>query len=82
MAIYEYLCPEGHRRERVRRFVAKDAPCDCLECPLPMTRVEVSLPHCLPDGMYSYAPNLGSEKDFARRIDAVRDGQTLIKKGD
>ena len=78
MPIFEYDCPARHRTERIRKYVARDEPVTC-HCGQPARRI-VSLPHCVPDGMYSYAPNVGSEAQFARRLDAMKNGEKLIPK--
>ena len=64
--------------EVLRPYVQRDDPKSC-KCGEPMTRL-VSLPHCSPDGIYSYAPNVGSEADFERRRAALRDGVKSYKK--
>ena len=65
MPIYPYRCPEGHTREEIRRYEARDEAvvCDCGE---PMRRT-VAASHIGPDGMYSYAPNLGDPNVHERR---------------
>jgi len=77
--IIEYECPEGHVVERLRKYDQRDEPVTC-RCGLASKRIEISQPHCVPDGMYSYAPNIGSERQFERRQQALRDGVKIIKK--
>lgn len=66
MPIYEYRCPNGHTHERLRRYVERDRECRCLECDELAQRI-LSTPHIGPDGMYSYAPNVGSKDAFDRK---------------
>jgi putative FmdB family regulatory protein len=76
MPIYEYRCANGHQTERLRKYAKRDGGIWCGECGTRMKRM-LSLPHCVPDGMYSYAPNIGSADAFERRrevIKARRDG--------
>jgi len=63
--IYDYRCPCGKEVTRLRKWVIRDAPITC-ECGEPMGRL-FPRPHCLPDGVYSYAPNIGSAENFERK---------------
>ena len=65
--LYEYQCGEGHRAERLRRYEARDEPTTCDRCGSAMRRV-MSAHHAPVDGIYSYAPNLGSASDFERKL--------------
>lgn len=78
MPLYEYHCINGHRREEIRRAEESEAITVC-ECGALMTR-DFPLPHCPPDGVYSYAPNIGDPAAFERRQQAMRDGVPLYKK--
>jgi len=78
MPLYDYQCPAGHRLERLRKYAARDEPVTC-HCGDAMART-APLPHCVPDGMYSYAPNLGSETAFEKRLIAMRNGERVIAK--
>ena len=78
MPLYDYRCANGHTRERIVRYEMRDEAAWC-ECGALFTRL-MHTPHCVPDGMYSFAPNVGSEAEFARRLDAIRNGQKLINK--
>ena len=80
MPILEYRCPTGHVTERLRTFARRDEPVACGQCGAATARVEISQPHCLPDGMYSYAPNLGDANHFERRREAMKTGQKVFKK--
>lgn len=78
MPLYDYTCTHGHRTEKLRKYVDRDAPADCAECGRRLKRVP-SIPHCVPDGMYSYAPNLGDPDKFERRREAQRNHQRVIE---
>lgn len=65
MPIYEYRCPEGDTREELRKYEDRDGPAYCQRCMEPMVRV-FSAAHVEVDGIYSYAPNEGSEEKFER----------------
>lgn len=79
MPLLEYTCSAGHTTERIRKFAERDEPLTC-HCGLPTQRVEISAVHCMPDGMYSYAPNVGSEAAFARKVDAIKNGERVYRK--
>lgn len=38
----------------------------------------ISRPHVSPDGVYSYAPNLGDPERFERQRAAIKEGQKVI----
>ena len=78
MPIYEYKCVAGHVTETIRSY-ANRHDCPRCRCGLETTRL-FPTPHVEPDGVYSYAPNLGSEEMFERRRTAIREGQKMIKK--
>ena len=65
MPLYEYHCPEGHTREELRKYEDRDGPAFCQTCMKPMERI-FSAHHAEVDGIYSYAPNEGSEEKFVR----------------
>lgn len=79
MAIYEYQCSTGHISERIRKYEQRDDTVLCDTCQGPTTRI-VSLPHCPPDGVYSYAPNIGSANAFEKRRQAMKDGVKVMPK--
>ena len=82
MPIYEYACPQGHRIERFRKVGArhqKPAGSPCLVCGGTL-RLAISTPHIVPDGVYSYAPNIGSADAFERRREAIKAGKKVIPK--
>jgi putative FmdB family regulatory protein len=64
--IFEYRCPNGHVTERLRKVEERDQPCPCIRCDSDGERI-ISAPHVLPDGVYSYAPNLGDAETFERK---------------
>lgn len=65
--IYEYRCPNGHRHERLRSYTDRSAPAACPFCEAAAAPI-ISAPHVLPDGVYSYAPNIGSADAFDRKM--------------
>ena len=66
MPLYEYKCPNGHIHDRLRKIDERDHPARCLQCDTPAQPI-ISAPHVMPDGTYSYAPNVGSMDDFDRK---------------
>ncbi len=76
--LYDYKCSNGHTVERLVRMANRDDAATC-HCGQPLTRV-ISAPHCLPDGVYSYMPNVGSANAFERRQQAIKDGVKVIPK--
>lgn len=80
MALFEYQCPAQHVTEAVRSFARRDESPTCPHCQQATVRIEISRNHVPPDGVYSYAPNLGSEAAFERRLHAIKNGEKLIKK--
>lgn len=70
MPIFEYQCSQGHKSARLRKFSQRNKPVVC-DCGRKMKRV-FSVPHCVPDGMYSYAPNLGDPNRFERQQEAIK----------
>ena len=82
MPIYEYLCPNGHTVEIIRRYPDRDEPVDCLECGEPTHRLP-PMPHVPVDGIYSYAPNVGTAREHERKnavIEARREGKPEPKR--
>jgi putative FmdB family regulatory protein len=69
--IYEYRCGQNHRLEVIRKYDARDELTVCDECGHPMYRIP-SAHHRQPDGLYSYAPNVGSPDAFEQRAEAIR----------
>ncbi len=66
MPLFEYACPDCLTvAERIRKTEERDDPATCLKCGGQMPRV-FSAAHIEPDGVYSYAPNEGSEEKFVR----------------
>jgi putative FmdB family regulatory protein len=74
MPLYEYRCPgcgalETHFRamgERNRRRPA------CPTCGRRNMELQISRPHIVPDGVYSYAPNIGDPDRFERQREAIK----------
>ena len=75
--IYEYRCGEGHITETIRRVEDRDDELVCDRCQTAAVRIQ-SLPAKRTDGIYSYAPNIGSAQKFERHRDAVKRGDRLI----
>ena len=81
MPLYEYRDESGHEITKLRKFEERDEPLFCEECGQSMLRF-MSVPHLQPDGVYSYAPNVGSADEFERKRtkiemmnEAKRDGK-------
>ena len=65
--IYEYRCQEClEEAEQLRKYEQRDEPMECDSCGGSMLRF-LSAPHIGPDGMYSYAPNIGTPDAFERK---------------
>lgn len=80
MPLYDYKCRCGNVVEKLRKFEYRDDEPLCPRCKEPMSR-QVARPHCVPDGMYSYAPNLGDPVKFEKRMEAQRLGKKVIEGG-
>lgn len=78
MPIYEYRCDCGATEEQIRPYRARDDVATCSACGLEMKRLP-PLVHCSPDGVYSYAPNVGDPDAFERRREAIKTGKKVIK---
>jgi hypothetical protein len=76
--LYEYECPTGHIAETIRHADKRDDPKVC-DCGLSMVRI-ISRPAGSPDGIYSYAPNIGDPDRFERQRQAIKDGTKVIKR--
>ena len=79
MPRYDWVCPAGHVTEVFRSIARRNEPLTCSTCGAEMMRT-VSAPHVEPDGMYSYAENLGNADQFERRLQAMKDGKRVYKK--
>lgn len=77
MPLYEYRCASGHVTEKLRRYLERDRPVVCPECDMEARRIP-SAHHRQPDGIYSYAPNLGDPNRFERQQQAIRDRKRTI----
>jgi hypothetical protein len=78
MPLYEYICPDGHHTTRLCRYEDSYAPVVC-QCGKEAARL-FPLTHVETDGIYSYAPNVGTEADFERRHEAIKAGKKVIKR--
>lgn len=79
MPTYQYRCPAGHLNERFRPMTFAAEPVTCATCGADAARI-MSAPHVPPDGVYSYAPNVGSEAAFERKRAALKTGQKVYAK--
>ena len=77
MATYEYRCGDGHLSERRASFSARPKTVTCDRCGRRAKPI-ISLPHVEPDGVHSYAPNIGDPVRFERQQEAIRTGQRVI----
>jgi hypothetical protein len=73
--IYEYLCPDRHVTEKMRKVADRHDPVEC-SCGKPASLI-ISKTHRQPDGIYSYAPNSGDPNTFERRHEMLRRKQRL-----
>ncbi len=73
--IYQYLCPEKHLTELMRKMDNRHDPVEC-SCGKPASLI-ISKTRRQPDGIYSYCPNVGSEADFERKRNAIREGRKV-----
>ena len=72
--IFEYRCGNGHLHEDIRAFAYRDKRTRCPRCKRLCKRIP-SLPHVEPDGVHSYAPNIGSPDRFERQQQAIREAK-------
>jgi putative FmdB family regulatory protein len=77
MPLLEFECPDGHRVERLVKIEDRDRQRFCSTCRKPLRRL-ISAPHVEADGVYSYAPNVGSPERFERQRHAMRNGTKTI----
>jgi hypothetical protein len=78
MPLFEFCCPTcAAHVETIRPIDRRDAPMAC-SCGAAMARVEIAASHVPPDGVYSYAPNIGDPERFERQRQAIRDGVRVI----
>lgn len=78
--IYQYSDKNGHIAERFRKMDNRHDPLDCSECGEPMHLI-ISRPHVPPDGVYSYAPNIGSADAFERKRSTIERNRERKKDG-
>ena len=79
---FEYLDSNSHYTKRLRSFARKYEPLPCPTCGENMKAVEISASHVEPDGLYSYAENLGNADQFERRLEAQKKGLRVYRKED
>lgn len=73
MPLYDFKCANGHTTELVVSYEKRDDPAFCSLCGDASTR-QFPLPHVPPDGVYSYAPNVGCPERFERQRHAIKNG--------
>lgn len=78
--LFEWSCAEGHTQELIRSYARRDEPVACLTCGAATLRQEVSRSHVPPDGVYSYAPNIGDPERFDRQRAAIKSGTKVIER--
>lgn len=79
MPIYEYRCPDGHLHEDIRAYAFRDKRTRCPRCKRICRRLP-PMPHVEPDGMHSYAPNVGDPVAFEKRLHAMKEGVKVYPK--
>lgn len=77
MPLYDYRCGEGHIHEDLRAYDFRDKRTRCPRCKRIAKRIP-SAHHAETDGIYSYAPNVGSPERYERQRQAIRDGTKVI----
>ena len=80
MPLYEYRCtPCSKTVTAIRSYPER---LDYMTCPQCSAGMEYQFPmtHRQPDGIYSYAPNIGNANDYERRRAALESGQKVIKR--
>lgn len=77
MPLYARQCPDGHTADVLRSIARMDEPVDCDACGKPTARI-MARSHVAPDGVYSYAPNIGDPDRFERQRQAIKDGVKVI----
>ena len=70
MPIYEYICEQSHTQEIIRKWAERDECPVCSVCGAVTVRL-LPLPSRRPDGIYSYAENIG--RPFEKRQQAIED---------
>jgi hypothetical protein len=78
--IFEYACEDGHRTETIRPANRRADYLPCAQCGKATTPQFPTRTHCPPDGVYSYAPNIGCPERFERQRQAIKDGTRVIKR--
>ncbi len=72
MPLYDYRCPScGQTVTLLRRHTKRLEPVEC-ECGAPM-EWRFPLAHVPPDGIYSYAPNIGSAEGWERKQAKIKE---------
>jgi len=70
--LYDYRCPAcGQTVTRFRKFEDRFDPMICA-CGVEMTWM-FPVPHIEPDGIYSYAPNIGTAESWERKQSKIKE---------
>jgi len=77
MPIYEYRCSQcGKISSRICSCEESFTPLACIECGAETERL-FPIPHVPPDGMYSYAPNIGDSESFERKQTKIEERERI-----
>lgn len=68
---YEYRCGDGHVSDRRCRYEDRPKTIACHRCGR-RARPIISLSGVEPDGVHSYAPNIGDPVRFERQQEAIK----------
>ena len=71
MPLYVYRCHCGAESEHLARYEDREADRPCLVCGEPASYV-IAPHHTQPDGIYSYAPNVGDPEKFDRKHEEAK----------
>ena len=77
---YEYQCEAAHVETRLRKYEDREEGLECRLCGQPMSRIW-SAHHQAPDGIHSYAPNIGDANTFERRQAKIERNKERAKDG-
>ena len=77
MPTYEYSCEScSHVHSQIRGMAERNRPATCPVCRSSATLI-MSAPHVPTDGVYSYAPNIGSPEAFERKQEAIKNSRGM-----
>ena len=78
MPIYEYACDRGCTAEEIRSYGDRDRRKPRCMAHGQIMKRRPSLSHVEPDGVHSYAPNIGDPDRFERQQDAIKHRKGVI----